>query len=616
MDSKIRLVLMLALDAVLVNVAFTAALLLRFDFAVSQQQWQTYFYWAPAMTLLMLLSFYLFKLYQRVWAYASTGELMAIVYSVTAGITLFYALTYIFHITLPRSVVAMGWALIILLIGFARFTWRMYVQKQKRNGRKPGRNALIVGAGDAGAMVARELKNHDSDLEPIGFVDDDNSKQGQQLLGLTVLGTRDKLPQLVQRHGVEEIIIAMPSVGGGVIRELVDICKTTGARLQILPGVYEIIDGKVSVNHIRKVQLEDLLGREPVKVNLAEMARYLEGQAVMVTGAGGSIGSELCRQIAGFKPDKLILLGHGENSIHKIWLELQNQHPGLNLNIQIADVRDKLKIERVFREQRPKAVFHAAAHKHVPLMEMHPGEAVKTNVFGTMNVASMASRYGVGTFVMISTDKAVNPTSVMGATKRIAEIIVQKMCRESSTRFTAVRFGNVLGSNGSVVPIFKEQIARGGPVTITHPDMVRYFMTIPEAVQLVIQAGAMASGEEVFVLNMGKPVKIVDMARDMIRLSGFIPDVDIQIIYTGIRPGEKLFEELLTDEEGATTTRHSRIFVARCPVVNEAVLQLELLRLEERGLTNIGAGDVFEVLNNLIYSCHQETTRRTLALVK
>lgn len=616
MDSKIRLILMLALDAVLVNVAFLAALLLRFDFLVPQQQWQTYFYWAPAMTLLMLLSCYFFKLYQRVWAYASTGELMAIVYSVTTGITLFYALTYIVHITLPRSVVAMSWALIILLIGFTRFTWRMYVQNQKRNGRKPGRKALIVGAGDAGAMVARELKNHDSDLEPIGFVDDDNSKQGQQLLGLTVLGARDKLPQLVQRHGVEEIIIAMPSVGGGVIRELVDICKATGARLQILPGVYEIIDGKVSVNHIREVQLEDLLGREPVKVNLEEMARYLEGQAVMVTGAGGSIGSELCRQIAGFKPDKLILLGHGENSIHKIWLELQNLHPDLNLNIQIADVRDKLKIERVFKEQRPKAVFHAAAHKHVPLMEMHPGEAVKTNVFGTMNVASNASRYGVGTFVMISTDKAVNPTSVMGATKRIAEIIVQKMCRESNTRFTAVRFGNVLGSNGSVVPIFKEQIARGGPVTITHPDMVRYFMTIPEAVQLVIQAGAMASGEEVFVLNMGKPVKIVDMARDMIRLSGFIPDVDIQIIYTGIRPGEKLFEELLTDEEGAATTRHSRIFVARCPVVNEAVLQLELLRLEERGLTNIEAGDVFEVLNNLIYSCQQETTRRALAMVK
>lgn len=613
MNSRIRLILLMFYDAAAVNLAFIAALLLRFDGAVPPQYWQALLHLGPVLTVLYLVSFIVFSLYNRVWAYASTGELLAIVYSVSAGTALLYGTTYLLHETLPRTVVAMGWMLIILLVGFSRFAWRMYVQRNKRNGHSPGRKALIVGAGDAGAMVARELMNHDSSLKPVGFVDDDPGKQRQQLLGLKVLGSREHLPALVVQHKIEEIIIAMPSVGGGVIREVVHACKGTGARLKILPGVYEIIDGKVSVDHLREVCLEDLLGRDPFKVDLKEIAGYVGGQTVMVTGAGGSIGSELCRQIARFKPGRLVLLGHGENSIHKIWLELKRKFPRLELNIQVADVRDEQKIDRVFKEQRPQVVFHAAAHKHVPLMEMHPDEAVKTNIFGTRNVAQAADRHGVSIFVMISTDKAVNPTSAMGATKRIAEMVVQQMNGVSCTRFTAVRFGNVLGSSGSVVPIFREQISRGGPVTVTHPEMKRYFMTIPEAVQLVIQAGSMAKGGEVFVLDMGQPLKIVDLATDMIRLCGFKPGEDVEVVFTGIRPGEKLFEELLTAEEGSVSTRHSRIFTARCPVVKEDVLHNELMRLHNYGLTNLGAPEVMEVLHNLIQGSRQEPAPRALA---
>ncbi|MGI6519038.1 MAG: polysaccharide biosynthesis protein [Bacillota bacterium] len=367
----------------------------------------------------------------------------------------------------------------------------------------------------------------------------------------------------MEARRVDEVIIAMPSAGGQAIREVVATCRQLDVKIQTLPGMYEIVDGKVSLKQLRDIQIEDLLGREPVRMDMKEIGAYLAGRKVLITGAGGSIGSEICRQVALFKPKCIVLLGHGENSIFEIQNDLARRFPTLTTHAVIADVRDAERIEKVFEKYRPDVVFHAAAHKHVPLMEANPEEALTNNVFGTRNVAQAADRYKVKRFVMISTDKAVNPVSIMGMSKRIAEMVVQAVGAESSTRFMAVRFGNVLGSRGSVVPLFRKQIAEGGPVTVTHPDMTRYFMTIPEAVQLVIQAGAMGQGGEVFVLDMGEPVKIVDLAEEIIRLSGYEPGRDIEIVYTGIRPGEKLFEEILTSDEAAIATRHKKIFVSQ-----------------------------------------------------
>jgi len=433
----------------------------------------------------------------------------------------------------------------------------------------------------------------------VGFIDDDLNKHNLTIMSLPVLGKREQIPDIVRKYKIELIVIAMPSVGASVVRDIVEICRSTKAEMKILPGVYQIIEGQVSVSSLRPVQLEDLLRREPVQVDLKEIAGYLKKETILITGAGGSIGSELCRQVATFGPSKLILLGHGENSIHKIWMELKDIFRDIDLSIEIADVRDKPRINSIFEKHRPAVVFHAAAHKHVPLMELHPAEAVKTNVFGTRNVAEAAIRLKTKVFVMISTDKAVNPSSVMGATKRMAESIIQQANLTSETVFTAVRFGNVLGSNGSVVPVFQKQIADGGPVTVTDPEMTRYFMTIPEAVQLVIQAGVMARGGEVFILDMGEPVKIVDMAKDMIRLSGLEPEKDIKIIFTGIRPGEKLFEELLTITEGSQATKHKRIFVAKPSLVEVTALEAELVNLHRKGL-QCTAEDIFGSLSAVI----------------
>ncbi len=589
------------LDAFIVNVALAVPFVLRFyeNNELIQQSLQSYFSLALWITLTYIAIFYAFKLYKRAWAYASLSELFAVIYSVSIGSICTIAIYYFAHIQLPRSIALMHWALTILLMGGSRVLWRCLVEHQKANGHKPGRRALIIGAGDAGVMVARELKSRNGSFLPVGFIDDDPLKINVSVLGLPVLGARESITEVVARRKVDLIVIAMPSVDAAVIREIVDICGSTQAELKILPGMYQIIDGQVSVNHLRPVQLEDLLRREPVQVDMEEITGYLEGETVLITGAGGSIGSELCRQVAAVSPQKLVLLGHGENSIHNIWLELRDKFADLPLVIEIADIRDKPRVNHVFQKHRPSVIFHAAAHKHVPLMEMHPAEAVKTNIFGTRNAAQAASRSGARIFVMISTDKAVNPSSVMGATKRMAEIIIGQENIAEKTVFTAVRFGNVLGSSGSVVPLFKRQIARGGPVTVTHPDMKRYFMTIPEAVQLVIQAGAMARGGEVFVLDMGEPVKIVDMARDMIKLSGLEPDKDIHIKFTGIRPGEKLFEELLTAEEGSSATEHKRIFTARPSLVEVGALESELINLYRKGL-QCTAEDIFSALGAII----------------
>lgn len=600
LKARIKTLLLMLCDAVIINLAMIIPFGLRFYENGSIDRYlSSYISIAPWATITFIAIFYVFKLYNRVWAYASTGELFAVIQAVTLGSLATIAMSFFSHTQLPRSIAVMHWALAILLMGGSRLVWRYIVERMKTSGHKPTRRALIIGAGDGGALVARELKGNKSSFVPVGFIDDDPMKKNAAVLGLPVLGTREQIPEMVALHRINLVIIAMPSVEASVIRDIVDICRSTQAELKILPGVYQIIDGQVSVSNLRPVQLEDLLRREPVRVDLEEIAAYLNEMTVLVTGAGGSIGSELCRQVAAVGPKKLVLLDHCENSIHSIWLELTEKFPGVPLALEIADVRDKPRVESLFHTHRPAVVFHAAAHKHVPLMELHPAEAVKTNVFGTRNAALAASRSGARVFVMISTDKAVNPASAMGATKRLAELIITQENRVSNTIFTAVRFGNVLGSNGSVVPVFQRQIARGGPVTVTHPEMKRYFMTIPEAVHLVIQAGSMAKGGEVFLLDMGKPVKIVDMARDMIKLSGLEPGKDIQLEFTGIRPGEKLFEELLTAEEGSSATSHKRIFTARPALVEVEALESELTKLSGKGL-QCTVEDIFNALGAIV----------------
>ncbi len=602
MKSAVRMLILLTIDAMLINLAAITAIYIRFSDSIQiSYYFHSYLKIAPGVTIVLLAVFYAFKMYQRAWAYASLNEIIVILSSVSLGCLGLVTISFFTFSPVPRSLAVLFWAFNVILIGGSRLAWRINIQYKKLYVIKPGRRALIIGAGDAGVMVARELKGHNGSFLPVGFIDDDPEKQKLSVLSLPVLGTRKQMPDIVDRYNIDLMIIAMPSVDAAVIRETVDICRSARATLRILPGMYQIIEGNVSINNLRPVQLEDLLRREPVHVDLQEITGYIRGETILVTGAGGSIGSELCRQAASFNPGKLVILGHGENSIHEIWIELEEKFSHIPVAIEIADIRDESKINSIFQKHRPGVVFHAAAHKHVPLMEIHPDEAVKTNIFGTRNVARAADRVGTKVFVMISTDKAVNPSSVMGATKRVAELIVRQANLTSDTIYTAVRFGNVLGSNGSVVPLFQRQIAAGGPVTVTHPEMKRYFMTIPEAVQLVIQAGAIAQGGEVFVLDMGEPVKIVDLARDMIKLSGFEPEKDIAIKFTGIRKGEKLFENLLTSEEGSSATRHKRIFVAKPSLVEVSVLEKELVNLRRKDV-QCSAEDVFAVLYAVVPS--------------
>jgi FlaA1/EpsC-like NDP-sugar epimerase len=524
-----------------------------------------------------LLVLGLFGMYQRLWRYASVRDLGAVAFGVSFGYLGSLTLaSFVPQMAWPRGAMLVSYLLAMGFVGLSRFYLRIKVELARML-RRPDRSeanaigiigsptrVLIVGAGSAGVMVAKEIAAHpEMGKVALGYVDDDPSKAGGIVMGLPVLGSGKDIPRIVEAKRIDEVIIAMPSVGGQAVREVLDTCRQLNVKIQTLPGMYEIVDGKVSLKQLRDIQIEDLLGREPVRMDMQEIGAYLAGRKVLITGAGGSIGSEICRQVALFEPKCIVLLGHGENSIFEIQNDLTRRFPTLTTHAVIADVRDAERIGKVFQKYRPDVVFHAAAHKHVPLMEANPEEALTNNVFGTRNVAQAADKYKVRRFVMISTDKAVNPVSIMGMSKRIAEMVVQAVGAESSTKFMAVRFGNVLGSRGSVVPLFRKQIADGGPVTVTHPDMTRYFMTIPEAVQLVIQAGAMGEGGEVFVLDMGEPVKIVDLAEEIIRLSGYEPGRDIEVVYTGIRPGEKLFEEILTSDEAAIATRHKKIFVSQ-----------------------------------------------------
>ncbi|WP_017726170.1 polysaccharide biosynthesis protein [Halalkalibacterium ligniniphilum] len=510
---------------------------------------------------------YIYKLYKRVWKYSSMNELYAIVMAVTFSVIITgLAQTFMIQDVYFRTL-TITWMMHILLIGGSRFSWRMYRDTYMKH-KKDRKRTFIIGAGSAGTMIARQLKqNNEAKLDPIGFIDDDLRKHQLEIFGVPVLGSVSEIEELIHEQKIEHIVIAIPSLNRQRLNQIFQECSKTDVKTQILPRMEDLLLGTVEVNQFRDVGVEDLLGREPVELDIDGIADYISNKTVLVTGAGGSIGSEICRQISRFTPKELILLGHGENSIYTIELELRRKLPDLKITTEISDIQDRKKMFEIMAHRTPHVVFHAAAHKHVPLMERNPEEAVKNNIIGTKNVAEAADAAHVNTVVMISTDKAVNPTSVMGATKRIAEMVIQHMDLISKTRFVAVRFGNVLGSRGSVIPLFKQQIKNGGPVTVTHPDMVRYFMTIPEASRLVLQAGALAEGGEVFVLDMGEPVKIIDLAKNLIKLSGFNEE-DIPIVFTGMRAGEKMYEELLSKEERHTEQVHPMIYRGKTPQVN------------------------------------------------
>lgn len=548
------------------------AFLLRFE-----QKW---FLYSDQILLLMGIGLlvkgifiWAFGLYRRSWSRVSMRDLVNLILGVFLFTVFYMVLVFAFQrfMSIPRSIPLIEAFLAVVILGGVRAATRLTCEKARMvRVSSSARRTLIAGAGEAGTMIARELLRHpESGLVPVGFLDDDPSKRIETVLGLKVRGTISDLPRVARETSAEIVLIAIPSAGGEVVRRIVDLAKKAALDYRIIPGVYEILSGDVSISQIREVDLEDLLRREPVRLDTDAISGYLVGQTVLVTGAGGSIGSEIVRQVARYRPEKVLLLGRGENSLFSIQRELSYSHPELDFQVLVCDVRDEMRLAYLFGLHLPDVVFHAAAHKHVPMMEENPDEAILNNVFGTRNLAELALEYGVKRFVNISTDKAVNPTSVMGASKRIAEQVVKHASgrSEENQAFVSVRFGNVLGSRGSVVPTFREQIRRGGPVTVTHPEMTRYFMTIPEAAQLVLQAGGQAENGSVYVLDMGEPVKILDLATDLIRLSGFEPGRDIPITFTGLRRGEKLYEELLTAEEGVTATTHKKIHVANNGVI-------------------------------------------------
>ncbi|WP_125152728.1 polysaccharide biosynthesis protein [Clostridium rectalis] len=560
-------------DVLLVVLSLYLALLLRLDFRIPTEYME--FFKLSIIPAIIITIFFnkIFRLYDSIWKYASIEELMSIVYSITLSNVVILIYSYFInyklletrYIRFPYGVHIIFWLLCVVTLGGMRFRYRVVDEiNSEKNCTKKKKRLLIIGAGDAAALLIKEIKRSNNlNYDIVGLIDDDSFKKGKMISGAKVIGGREKIKNICELKNVEEIILAIPSANVERKREIINICKDTNAKLKTLPGIYEIIDGKVSISKIRDVNIEDLLGREEVKLNSENINKYIKDKVILVTGGGGSIGSELCRQISKFKPKKLLILDIYENNAYDLQMELNFNHPELNKEVIIASIRDEKRLREVFEKYKPEVVFHAAAHKHVPLMENNPVEVIKNNIIGTYNVVKFSHEYDVKKFVQISTDKAVNPTNIMGASKRFCEIIIQAFDSISKTEYVAVRFGNVLGSNGSVIPLFKKQISRGGPVTVTHPEINRYFMTIPEAAQLVIQAGAMAKGGEIFVLDMGKPVKIVDLAKDLIRLSGYQPGVDIKIKYTGLRPGEKLYEELLMNEVALTSTEHDKIYVEK-----------------------------------------------------
>ena len=613
-----RRMMLVVLDAICILVAFELSLNLTTT--------STGFYikgnFIPLIVYIILhvITFIIFRCYSTLWRYA--GE---------EGIISIFAATfaYLIPVVIVHKVISYNYSVLfyilntIFIIMFTlgyRITYRAIKIIINRTSMQEGiSNVLIIGAGNAGEMVVQEL-NRSPRLRklPVAIIDDDPNKRGRVIHNVKIVGSTEEIPEIVEKYEVNEIIFSIANINKQKKKDILDICKNTNSKIRTIPGIYEIIDGKVNIKQVRDVRIEDLLGREPIEVDYKDISNYIAGKNVIVTGGGGSIGSELCRQIASFKPNRLIILDNYENNAYAIQQELIRKYGDkLDLVVVIASIREKKRLDEIFDMHKPEIVFHAAAHKHVPLMEFSPGEAIKNNIFGTLNTAQVASKHNVERFVLISTDKAVNPTNIMGATKRAAEMIIQTINKESKTDFVAVRFGNVLGSNGSVIPLFKKQIADGGPVTVTHPMIIRYFMTIPEAVGLVIQAGAMAKGGEIFVLDMGEPVKILDLANNLIKFSGLEPGVDIKIKFTGLRPGEKLYEELLMSEEGLLETRHKKIFIGKPININRE--KIEKILKELQMVTEDEKTDKIESLMKTLvttYISAEEANEREIAITK
>ncbi len=584
-----RIILLVVTDLFAVMASSALSLYVRYEFSfmsIDPQFWKAIQDAYLLNVFVTLVVFYIFRLYNSVWRYASDTEMVNVVIAVTICAVMQPVIFWLLDTYVPKSFPFFYGFFLALFAGGVRFSYRflrMVQNKRLNHYNAPERqNYMIVGAGASGNAILQEVQSSKYlSMHVACFIDDNPGCQGKYLRGVPIVGGREKIAESVDKFDIDEIIIAIPSASRSQLRPLIEICKETGRRIQILPGMYQIIKGDVNVSNLREVQIEDLLGRDPIEVNVDEIIGYVQNKTVLVTGGGGSIGSELCRQVARHNPKRLIILDIYENNAYEIQQELKRDYPGLDLTVLIGSVRNTRRVDEIFRDYRPDIVYHAAAHKHVPLMEDSPNEAIKNNVFGTLKVATAADRYGTGKFVMISTDKAVNPTNIMGASKRICEMVIQNMNRKSRTEYVAVRFGNVLGSNGSVVPLFKRQIEKGGPVTVTHPDIIRYFMTIPEAVSLVLQAGAYARGGEIFVLDMGEPMKILDLAKNMIKLSGYRVDEDIKIEFTGLRPGEKMYEELLMREEGLKETANRMIYIGRPIEYDDVLFERQLERLQE-----------------------------------
>lgn len=612
-----KLVIVIA-DILAVIFSYGCALWLRFDLRISQiprEYLNNYLIYMIVAAVVTVIIYSLIRLYQSIWTYAGINELINTFVGSVISAAVSLLATYAW-IRLPISFYIFGWVLMFLSTGFIRIAYRLLRRfyhkeniKSNENGKNSAENkatnpVMIIGAGAAAAMLIKEFRTSSliSD-KVVCLIDDNKNKHGRYLEGVPIVGGRSDIGHYAEKYHIKKIILAIPSIKNQDKKEILDLCKYTGCQVQTVPGVYQLINGEVSVSQLRDVEIEDLLGRDPIRMNIEEVLGYVQDQVVLVTGGGGSIGSELCRQLAAHHVKQLIIFDMYENNAYDIQQELKYKYPELDLKVLIGSVRNSNRLEDVFKTYRPDIVYHAAAHKHVPLMEDSPNEAIKNNVIGTYKTAMRADKYHTKRFVLISTDKAVNPTNIMGASKRLCEMIIQMYAQKSETIFTAVRFGNVLGSNGSVIPLFKKQIAHGGPVTVTHPDIIRFFMTIPEAVSLVLQAGAYAQGGEIFVLDMGEPVKIADLARNLIRLSGFTPDVDIKIEYTGLRPGEKLYEELLMAAEGLQKTANQRIFIGNPLPVDADKLSEQLAFLGKEAWNE--CTNMKELVHDIVPEYHQ-----------
>jgi FlaA1/EpsC-like NDP-sugar epimerase len=581
---KISIGLIVLMDLMIVNFSILAAYLIRFDFQIPNDRLSSIPILLVSASVIKITIFTASRLYKSLWRYAGTKEFFFIAFYIFIGNLALLGYGFYYELKIPISIYLIISVLDVVMISSIRIMYRV-LRRMVIAGKKPyvnRKNILLYGAGDLGALVINELSHHPNmEYKPVAIIDDDISKHGKKIRGVPIVADRKNLDNVIEKYEINEILISISNVKNEMLNDVYKISNKYNCKVKLMPSLTNIINGKFSISRMREVNIEDVLGRDQINLNNNETYKFLKNKVVMVTGGGGSIGSELCRQIADFEPEKLIVLDNYENNAYDLQNELKRKYKNFNINVVIANVREKYCLKRIFEKYKPDVVFHAAAHKHVPLMEENPTEAVKNNVFGTRNVAEIAAQSRVKRFVMISTDKAVNPTNIMGATKRLAEMVIQGLNSKYDTEFVAVRFGNVLGSNGSVIPLFKQQIKEGGPVTVTHKDVIRYFMTIPEAVQLVLQAGSMAKGGEIFVLDMGKPVRIYDLAKKVIELSGFEPDKDIKIEISGLRPGEKLYEELLLKEEGLRKTENNKIYVAKPTEIDFEVLQNELEKIND-----------------------------------